>query len=78
MTKTPDKRKPSRKRTGGKPQPVASGQEPIAFTPLSLLATIIKCILKEKVTQKELDRICKAYFNAVHIMWDDEYEDKED
>lgn len=44
---------------------------PVAFTPLTLLATIMKCVLKERITDKETERICVSYYRAVQDIWDD-------
>jgi hypothetical protein len=76
--KSNKERKPSRRRTSKSRVPAASTQKgPIAFTPLTMLATVLKCVLKDKITDREVERICSSYYKAIQTIWDDDDEEEE-
>ena len=43
--------------------------EGISFTPLQLLGIILKLVLKNRITDAEIDKITAAYYRAVKDMW---------
>ena len=40
----------------------------LSITPLQLLALILKIVLKERITDEEIDKICSVYYDTV-IKW---------
>ena len=46
----------------------------LSFTPLQLLAVIIKTLLRERIKDDEVHRICKVYYEALESIWGDEEE----
>lgn len=45
------------------------GQEPIEVTPLQLLGFILKCVLKERITDEEIKTICSTYYETIKEWW---------
>ena len=45
---------------------------PLSLTPLQLLATILKVILRDRIKDEEVHRICKAYYDSLSSIWGDE------
>lgn len=62
-----------RKGDGEPPRP-KDDQSPVAFTPLLLLATILKCVLRERISDAEIETICVTYYDSITSIWDDEDE----
>ncbi|MEK6301678.1 MAG: hypothetical protein AABO41_13290 [Acidobacteriota bacterium] len=60
MPDTPEKRKG--KPTLVKPSPFPVG---LSLTPLQLLGFILKMVLKDRITDDEIDRICSIYYDTV-------------
>lgn len=46
-----------------------NGQEPIEVTPLQLLGLILKSVLKDRITDEEVDTICSVYYKTVKDIW---------
>ena len=53
----------------GKPYE-GNGNKPIEMTPLKLLAVILKVVLTDRITDEEIDKICKVYFKTLDDWWD--------
>jgi hypothetical protein len=53
ITKSPDSGTPSKKE----------------ITPIELLAIILKAMLKDRITQDEVDNICSVYYETVQDWW---------
>jgi hypothetical protein len=52
----------------GKPQK-SNGHESIEVTPIQLLAIILKCVLQDRITDEEIERICSNYYKTVNEWW---------
>ena len=46
-----------------------NGQRPISLTPLRLLEVILKIVLKDRITNEEVKRICSTYFKTIEDLW---------
>jgi hypothetical protein len=46
-----------------------NGQKPIEVTPLQLLGIILKCVLKDRITDEEVDTICSVYYQTIKDWW---------
>jgi hypothetical protein len=46
-----------------------NGQKSIEVTPLQLLKIILKVVLKERITEEEVERICSVYWQTVNDWW---------
>ena len=46
-----------------------NGQTPIAVTPIQLLGIMLKAVLKERITDEEVDRICSVYYQTIKEWW---------
>jgi len=57
MPDSPDKRK-------GSP-PLVPFPAGISLTPLQLLGVILKSVLKDRITDEEIDTICSVYYDTV-------------
>jgi hypothetical protein len=44
-------------------------QEPIEVTPIQLLGVILKAVLKERITDEEVETICSTYYKTVKDTW---------
>jgi hypothetical protein len=42
------------------------GQKLIEVTPLQLLAIMLKCALKDRITDEEIDTICSVYYKTIN------------
>jgi hypothetical protein len=51
-----------------KPQK-SNGHESIEVTPLRLLGIILKCVLKDRITDEEVETICSTYYKTVNEWW---------
>lgn len=47
-------------------------EQRLSFTPLQLLATILKSVLHNRITDEEIARICAVYYDSVLSIWADE------
>ena len=47
----------------------SNGQKPISVTPLQLLETILKVVLKDRITDEEIETICSNYYKTVRDWW---------
>ena len=47
-----------------------NGQRSIEVTPLQLLAIILRCVLKDRITDEEVERICSVYYKTVEEWWE--------
>ena len=52
----------------GKPQE-GNGQKPIELTPMQLLAVMLRCVLKDRITEEEIETICSGYYETVKEWW---------
>ena len=43
----------------------------IDLTPLQLLGLILKLVLKSRITDDEVDKICTTYYDAINELWAD-------
>ena len=46
-----------------------NGQKSIAVTPIQLLGIILKIVLKERITDEEVETICSVYYQTVEDWW---------
>ena len=46
-----------------------NGQKPIEVTPIQLLGIILKIVLKERITDEEVETICSVYYETVEDWW---------
>jgi hypothetical protein len=46
-----------------------NGQKPIEVTPIQLLGVILKIVLKERITDEEVETICSVYYKTVQDWW---------
>jgi hypothetical protein len=53
---------------GGEPQK-SNGKKSIEVTPLQLLGIILKCVLKDRITDEEVETICSTYYKTVNEWW---------
>lgn len=44
-------------------------QKPISVTPIQLLGVILKVVLKDRITDEELELICSNYYKTVEDWW---------
>jgi len=46
-----------------------NGQKPIEVTPIKLLEIILKVVLKNRITDEEVETICSNYYKTVKDWW---------
>jgi hypothetical protein len=46
-----------------------NGQKPISVTPLQLLGVILKVVLKDRITDEEIELICSNYYKTIEDWW---------
>lgn len=46
-----------------------NGQKSIQVTPMQLLAIILKVVLKDRITDEEVETICSNYYKTVQDWW---------
>lgn len=46
-----------------------NGQKPREVTPLQLLAIMLKCVLKDRITDEEIETICSTYYQTIKEWW---------
>ena len=44
-------------------------QKPISVTPIQLLGVILKVVLKDRITDEEIERICSNYYKTIEDWW---------
>lgn len=49
-----------------------NGEKSIEVTPIQLLGIILKVVLKERITEEEVERICSVYYKTVKDLWGEE------
>ena len=47
----------------------SNGQKPIEVTPLKLLGVILKVVLKDRITDEEIELICSNYHKTIKDWW---------
>jgi len=47
----------------------SNGQKAIEMTPLELLAIMLKCVLKDRITDEEVETICSTYYQTIRDWW---------
>ena len=47
-----------------------NGNKPIEITPLKLLAVILRLVLQDRITDEEIDKICKVYYKTLDDWWE--------
>lgn len=62
MPDAPEKRKRKPNRVTASPPPPGGG---LSLTPLQVLGLILKIVLKDKITDEEVDKICSSYYQAI-------------
>jgi hypothetical protein len=48
-----------------------NGHKTIEITPLKLLAMILKAVLKDRITDEEVNKICSTYYKTLEEWWDE-------
>ena len=51
-----------------KPQK-SNGQKQIELTPIQLLEVMLRCVLKDRITDEEIETICSVYYETVKDWW---------
>ena len=46
-----------------------NGGKPIEVTPIQLLGIILKVVLKDRITDEEVETICSVYYKTVEEWW---------
>jgi hypothetical protein len=46
-----------------------NGQKSIEVTPLELLAFMLRCVLKDRITDEEVETICSTYYKTIQDWW---------
>jgi hypothetical protein len=46
-----------------------NGQKSISVTPIQLLGIILKCVLGDRITDEEVEKICTVYYETVKDWW---------
>ena len=46
-----------------------NGQRSIEVTPIQLLGVILRAVLKDRITDEEIERICSVYYKTVQDWW---------
>lgn len=46
-----------------------NGQKSIEVTPMKLLAIILKVVLKDRITDEEVETICSNYYKTINDWW---------
>ncbi|MEK6410038.1 MAG: hypothetical protein AABN34_24200 [Acidobacteriota bacterium] len=63
MPDAPEKRKRKQpSRIIKSPAPVLDG---LTLTPLQMLGVLLKIVLKDRITDDEIDQICSGYYTAI-------------
>ena len=44
-------------------------QKPLEITPLKLLGIILKVVLKDRITDEEIENICSNYYKTIEDWW---------
>ena len=57
-----------RKEAKKKPQ-AGNGHKSIEVTPMKLLEIILKVVLKDRITDEEVETICSTYYQTVKDWW---------
>ncbi len=64
MPHAPEKRKRKPSRVIASPTPIGD----LSLTPLQMLGLILKIVLKDRITNDEVDKICSTYYRAI-LKW---------
>jgi hypothetical protein len=46
-----------------------NGHKPVEVSPLQLLGFILKCVLKDRITDEEIKTICTTYYETIKEWW---------
>jgi hypothetical protein len=46
-----------------------NGHSGIEVTPIQLLGIILKAVLKERITEEEVETICSVYYQTIKEWW---------
>jgi len=46
-----------------------NGEKPIEATPIQLLGIILKVVLKDHITDEEIETICTNYYKTIQDWW---------
>ena len=47
----------------------SNGRKPISVTPIQLLGVILKVVLKDRITDEEVELICSNYYKTIEDWW---------
>jgi hypothetical protein len=51
------------------PDPDSNSQPLLEVTPIQLLGIMLKIVLKERITDEEVEKICSVYYETVQDWW---------
>ena len=57
------------KENGAQTYHEGNGLKPISLNPLQLLALILKLVLKDRITDEEIENICSNYYKTIEDWW---------
>jgi len=46
-----------------------NGQESIEVSPIQLLGIILRIVLKDRITDEEIEAICSTYYDTINEWW---------
>ena len=46
-----------------------NGQKKIEVTPIELLAFMLRIVLKDRITEEEIETICSTYYQTIQDWW---------
>ncbi len=47
----------------------SNGQKSLEITPIQLLEVILKAVLKDRITDEEIELICSNYYKTIEDWW---------
>jgi len=47
----------------------SNGQKTIEVTPIQLLAFRLRIVLKDRITEEEVETICSTYYKTIKELW---------
>jgi hypothetical protein len=47
----------------------SNGKKSIELTPIQLLEVMLRCVLKDRITDEEIETICSVYYKTVKEWW---------
>lgn len=76
MAKSTEKRPRTRRKSNERKSKARVTKSPdldipsgIEVTPIKLLGIMLKAVLKDRITDEEVETICSSYYNAVKEWW---------